>query len=414
MERPRDNLPLAASVVARTASFAALGIMTQLYLDELGASRFWIGMSTTLAWGAIMLFSRFWGTVSDVILRRKHVILLAAAGSTVMTLVLVLGRSIPSVLIGRFLIEGFGAGVPPAVMALLSERGDAGSRGRRMTVFTMSQAFGLLTGSVLGGYLSTALPFQPGFLIITGISSLAVAGAWLVPSSTSATRTLPCSWRTFVSKTLPSLNGIRHEPCAVEHGLANLYLGVVLRKAGIVGIYGLLIVFLRDARDMSPLVSGSLSALNPAAQALAMPLWGWAADRFSRKKVFLAGYALSVFVPLLMIFSNSVYPLVAAFVVLGVGFAGFITGVTTFIGDIAPKEREGELMGLIKVSQGLGGIIGPAVAGVISAPSVGDYGGMFVAMAASILAGLIITTLGTRESRPRGQREPVPCPGSPD
>jgi len=405
VERLKGNLPLAASVTARTATFSALGIMTQLYLRELGASRFWVGMSTTLAWGAIMLFSRFWGTVSDVVLRRKSVIVLAAAGSTLMTLVLVLGRSIPAVLVGRFLIEGFGAGLPPAVMALLSEQGGAGSRGRRMTVFTTSQALGLLTGSVLGGLLSTVLPFPQGFLVMTGVSSVAVVSAWLVPSGPGAARTLSLHWRTVLRKTLPSLNGVRHEPRAAEHGLINLYLGVVLRKAGIVGIFGLLMVFLREARDMTPLVSGSLSALNPAAQALAMPLWGRAADRISRKKVVLAGYALSLLVPLLMLFSSSIYPLVAAFVVLGVGFAGFITGVTTFIGDIAPQEQEGELMGLIKVSQGLGGIVGPAVAGIVSAPSVGGYGGMFVVMACSMLAGLTITAVGTRESLPETAEE---------
>jgi DHA1 family multidrug resistance protein-like MFS transporter len=405
VERLRTNLPLASSVVARTATFSALGIMTQLYLSELGASRFWVGMSTTLAWGAIMLFSRFWGTVSDVLLRRKSVILLAAAGSTLMTLILVIGRSIPAVLTARFLIEGFGAGLPPAVMAMLSERGGAGSRGQRMSVFTSSQAFGLLTGSVLGGLLSTVLPFRQGFLIMTGVSSVAVVSAWMVPSGARPTRSRSFHWRTIVRKTLPSLNGVRHAPGAAEHGLINLYVGVVLRKAGIVGIYGLLMVFLREARDMTPFISGSLSALNPAAQALAMPLWGRAADRLSRKRVFLAGYALSLLVPLLMLFSTSIYPLVAAFVVLGIGFAGFITGVTTFIGDIAPEDQEGELMGLIKVSQGLGGIVGPAIAGVISAPSVGGYGGMFAMMAFSMLVGLIITAVGTRESRPATSEE---------
>lgn len=414
VDQLKRNIPLTTSVAARTAAFSALGIMTQLHLGELGASRFWIGMSTTLAWGAIMLFSQFWGAVSDAVLRRKTVILLAAAGSTLMTLILVLGHSIPSVLIGRFLIEGFGAGLPPATMALLSERGGADTRGQRMTVFTTSQAFGLLTGSVLGGFLSTALPFQLGFLMITGVSSVAVLSAALVPSAAGPVRNPTMGWRALLRKTLPSLNVVKNDPCAAEHGLINLYLGIVLRKAGIVGIYGLLMVFLRDARDMSPFVSGSLSALNPAAQALAMPLWGRAADRFSRKRVFLAGYALSLLVPLLMLFSTSVYPLVAAFIVLGVGFAGFITGVTTFIGDIAPKEREGELMGLIKVSQGFGGIIGPAVAGVVSAPSVGDYGGMFVAMAGLILAGLIVTAVGTRDSRPKGRKESVPCPAWPD
>ena len=398
MRQARAHPPLVTAVVARSACFAALGIMSQLYLKELGASRFWIGMSTTLAWGAIMSFSRFWGTVSDVWLGRKDVILLAAAGSTVMTLILALSRSVPMVLVSRFLIEALGAGLPPAAMALLSGEGGAASRGRRISLFTTSQAIGLLSGSVLGGFLSTALAFRVGFLVISAVSSLAAFSAYLVPARAGATRTARVAWRPILNKTLPSFYAIRNDADLSGYGLPNLYLGIILRKAGIVGIYGLLMVFLQEERNLTPFASGSLSALNPALQALAMPFWGQATDRVSRKRVFLTGYALSLLVPLMMLFSNALWLLVGAFVVLGVGFAAFITGVTAFVGDVAPRDREGELMGLIKVSQGFGGIAGPVIAGFVSSPSVGGYTGMFVVTAAMIFVGMIITALGTRGS----------------
>jgi len=407
------NLPLAASVVARTTCFSALGIMTQLYLGQLGAARFWVGMSSTLAWAAIMLFSRFWGTLSDTLFRRKDVVVLAAAGSTVMTLTLVVSRSVPTVLIGRFLIEAFGAGLPPAAMALLSERGGVKGRGRRMSVFTTAQAIGLLSGSVLGGLLSTVIAFRYGFLIITGVSSLAALSAWFVPTRAGTVRRSGVDWRSILKKTLPSFGAVRNDGETSEYGLTNLYLGVILRKAGIVGIYGLLMLFLEERRNMTPFLSGSLSAINPAAQALSMPLWGRATDRFSRRRVFLVGYGLSFLVPLMMLFSSTSWLLIGAFLVLGVGFAAFITGVTTFIGDIAPPEREGELMGLLKVSQGLGGISGPAIAGIVSSPTVGGYNGMFVAMASLMFVGFIVTALGTRESRPAGKKQAEKSPASP-
>ncbi len=348
MKQLRTKLPLATSIVARTTCFTALGIMTQLYLKELGSSRFWIGMSTTLAWGAIMLFSRFWGTLSDVLFRRKDVILLAAIGSTAMTVILALTRSVPMVLIGRFLTKALGAGLPPAAMALLSERGGATGRGQRISLFTTSQALGFLSGAVLGGFLSTALAFRYAFLIITAISSLAVLSAYFVPGGAKRARdSSEIAWRSILRKTLPSFNAIRNDGDLSTYGLINLYLGVILRKAGIIGIYGLLMVFLEEMRGLTPFVSGSLSAINPAAQALFMPLLGQAADRFSRKRVLLIGYGLTLLVPLMMLLSNSIWLLMGAFLVLGMGFAAFITGVTTFIGDIAPREREGELMGLI-------------------------------------------------------------------
>lgn len=397
-KRLRAKVPLAVSVAARTACFSALGIISQLYLRDLGAPRFWIGMSSTLAWAAIMLFSRFWGTLSDALFRRKDVILLATMGSTAMTLVLAASHSVPTVLIGRFLVEAFGAGLPPAAMALLSGRGDASSRGRRMSLFTTSQAIGLLSGSVLGGWLSTVFASRYAFLIVAAVSSLAALSAYLVPAGGRRTSTSEVMWRSILKRTVPSFSIVRGNAEMSAYGLGNLYLGTILRKAGIVGIYGLLMVFLQERRSLTPFVSGSISAINPALQALSMPLWGRAADRLRRKPVFLTGYVLSVLVPLMMLFSNAFWLLIAAFVVLGVGFAGFITGATAFIGDVAPSDREGELMGLIKVSQGLGGIAGPAIAGIVSSPAVGGYDGMFIAMATLMLVGLGITALGTRES----------------
>jgi len=406
MRSLKTNLPLVTSIAARTTCFSALGVTTQLTLRDLGASRLWIGMSTALAWAAIMLFSRFWGTLSDALSRRKDVILLAAAGSTGMTLILAFSRSVPMVVIGRFLIEAFGAGLPPAAMALLSEGGGASTRGRRMSIFTTSQAIGFFSGSILGGFLSTVVAFRSAFLVIAAVSSLSVLTATLVPRGGRAVPISEIDWRSILERTMPSFGAIRDDAALSAHGLVNLYLGVILRKAGIVGIYGLLMVFLQESRGLTPFVSGSLSAVNPAFQALSMPLWGRATDRFSRKGVFLTGYTLGLLVPLMMLFSSSIWLLIGAFILLGTGFAGFITGATTFIGDVAPPDREGELMGLLKVSQGFGGIVGPAIAGVVSSPSVGDYSGMFIVMTALMLVGLAVTALGTRESRPaRPRRE---------
>ena len=392
------------AVAARTSCFSALGIMAQLYLGELGASRFWIGASSTLAWAAIMLFSRFWGTVSDLLVGRKNVILTAAVGSTGMTLLLAFSGSIPTVLIGRFLIEAFGSGLAPAALALLSGRGGAARRGRRMSLFVTSQAIGLFAGSILGGLLSTVVAFRYGFLIVTAVSSLAALSAYFVPAETRDAHALDIGWRSVLRKTFPSFRAVRNDGDTSAYGVINLYLGIVLRKAGIVGIYGLLMVFLQEERSLTPLISGSISAINPAVQALSMPLWGRAADRLSRKRVFLTGYTLTLLVPLMLLLSSSFWLLMAAFALLGLGFAGFITGATSWIGDVAPEEREGELMGLIKVSQGLGGIAGPAVAGVVSSPAVGGYDGMFVAMTALLVTGLVVTAAGTRESLPARRR----------
>jgi len=402
-------MPLGLSIATRTCCFSALGIICQLYLKELGGSRFQISLSSTLAWGAIMLFSRFWGALSDAWSMRRGTILLAAVGATLATLILIGSGSITGVLTGRFLVEMFGAGLPPAALALLSERGGAAGRGKRISIFTTSQAIGLLSGSLLGGFLSSNVPFYGAFGVVAGLSGVTVVGALLIPRRDGGATIRGRSLRLVIKKMVPSFGAVIEDRSLRECGLPHLYGGVILRKAGVVGIYGLIIVYLQERLGMTAFASGALSALNPAAQAIFMPFWGRGADVFGRRPVFLAGHLLTLLLPTLILLSDSIWLIMGSFLVLGLGFAGFITGITAYIGDIAPEDKQGELMGLVKVSQGFGGILGPLVAGVVSSPSVIGYDGMFITMFGVILVGFTLIFVGTQESR-RG-RGPSHCGG---
>jgi len=329
---------------------------------------------------------------------RRGTILLAAGGATLGGLMLVLSPSVVGVLSGRFLVEMFGAGVAPAAMALLSERGGAAHRGRRISIFTTSQSIGLLSGSLLGGFLSSNLPSQGAFGVVTALSAITVVAGLLVPARDSVPGTRKRDWRAVVRKVLPSFGVVVGNDKLMRHGLLHAYGGVVLRKAGIVGVFGLFVVYLQETLAFEASTSGGLSALNPASQALSMPLWGRGADVFGRRPIFLVGHLLTVLVPLMILLADSVWLVAAAFLVLGIGFAAFITGMTTYIGDVAPPDQQGELMGLLKVSQGLGGVIGPLVAGIVSSPSLMGYDGMFIIMSLMILIGLGLSLVGTKGS----------------
>lgn len=403
------------SVATRTCCFSALGIICQLYLKELGGSRFQISLSSTLAWGAIMLFSRFWGALSDAWSMRRGTILLAAIGATVTTLILVGSRSVTGVLVGRFLVEVFGAGLPPAALALLSGRGSAAGRGKRISIFTTSQSIGLLSGSLLGGFLSSNVPFQGALGVIAAVSGVTVIAAILIPRWEGGTVVLDRSLRNVVRKIPPSFGAVIEDRSLLKQGLLHVYGGVVLRKAGVVGMYGLIIVYLQERLGMTAFTSGALSGINPAAQTVSMPLWGRGADIFGRRPVFLVGHLLTLLVPALILFSDSTWLVMGSFLVLGLGFAAFITGITAYIGDIGPEDKQGELMGLVKVSQGFGGILGPLVAGAVSSPSIAGYDGMFITMFGLILGGLGLIFVGTRGGRSghdrshSGGRRPVRC-----
>jgi len=270
-----------------------------------------------------MLFSRFWGALSDAWSMRRGTILLAGVGATLATLILVASRSVAGVLTGRFLVEMFGAGLPPAAMALLSERGGAAGRGKRMSIFTTSQAIGLLSGSLLGGFLSSNVPFGGAFGAVAALSGVTVVGALLIPRRNGRATIRGRSLRTVIKKMVPSFGAVTENKSLRECGLLHLYGGVILRKAGVVGIYGLIIVYLQERLGVTAFASGALSAINPAAQAMFMPFWGRGADVFGRRPVFLAGHLLTLLLPTLILLSDSVWVIMGSFLVLGFGFAGF-------------------------------------------------------------------------------------------
>ncbi len=88
----------------------------------------------------------------------------------------------------------------------------------------------------------------------------------------------------------------------------------------------------------------------------------------------------------------------AAFLVLGTSFSAMATGAVSFIGDVAPPEREGELMGLRSTAKAIGGVAGPPLLG--AAATVSSYeaafaGGSLLAFGAAVLAAVALV-----ESRP--------------
>ncbi|MFW6116451.1 MAG: MFS transporter [bacterium] len=389
-------LPLARATTARAATFASVDVVTQLTMSELGASRFLVSVCSSLAWAGITLFSVFWGTLSDALRMRKRTVIVAGLLSTLMVFVPLMFQSLASLLVGRFLIEAFGAGVPPAILALLSERARPGHRAQRISVFTTAQAGGILAGMSLGGFLFAKLTTRGAYAAIASLSGITVLSSLLLPrerraSGAGALQASP--WSGFAE----GLGAFTRRFKAVSSfGLVYLYTGIAIRKAGVTGFFGLLQVYLREGVGLGPQFASSLTAINPLAQAALMGLVAHGSDRLGHRRFFLSGYLLTTIAPLTLCLFGSVWLIGLAFLISGLSFALFISGTTGYIGDLASDDVQAGLMGMMKTSQGIGGIVGPFVAGILSLPSALGFGGMFLAMAILIACGFLITVLGSK------------------
>jgi MFS family permease len=150
---------------------------------------------------------------------------------------------------------------------------------------------------------------------------------------------------------------------------------------------------------------GVILAFNPAGQIVFMYLFGRIADSAGRKPLIVAGMAgsglFAVVAALSAVPSSSILRIVViavAFVIIAASFSAMTTGALAFIGDVAPPERESELMGLRSTAKGLGGVLGPPIiGGLATVTSIQLAVGVasLLSFAAAVLSAVALT-----ESRP--------------
>ena len=165
--------------------------------------------------------------------------------------------------------------------------------------------------------------------------------------------------------------------------LKNLYLGVALRQAGISGAGSLVFVYMASL-EILPGTMGLVKALGLGVSTVGVLFFGWLADRMDRRRIFLFGFGIAGFCPLIFALASNAWDMAAGYLVLGMSFGSYYAGSTAHIADAVSSEKQGTMLGLLESSRGLGGVVGPLIAGAVT-PAVG-LRGMFLTMAG--IAGL--------------------------
>lgn len=199
---------------------------------------------------------------------------------------------------------------------------------------------------------------------------------------------LPLFALVFIAR-LPVENPVQRAPRsnawkeALSHGLGDLYFALALRQMAVFGAFALLYIYM-DTLGIPPSVMGVVASLNTLTQVLALIAFGWLADRIGRRRVFMLGFALSILTSCSFVILPNIYGMILGYMTLGLSFSSIHVGATVHIGDLVPYERQGQMLGLYESSRGLGGLLGPVLAGGL-VPMIG-FRGMFLVM----LVGRII------------------------
>jgi predicted MFS family arabinose efflux permease len=171
------------------------------------------------------------------------------------------------------------------------------------------------------------------------------------------------------------------------------------------GIIVPLLPFLIREQTTSALVVGLFSSLYALMQLLIAPILGALSDRIGRRPVLIGCLFGSALAYLLLSSADSL-GLLALAVALG-GAAGASNATAqAYIGDVTPPERRAQGLGLIGAAFGLGLMLGPALAALLS-----PYGLGAPALAASgfALLNTIYALFVLPESLPpeRRSRQPI-------
>jgi MFS family permease len=408
----RQRAVIALAAAARFSSGILMGTVMAVYVDDVG-SAFAVSMVLTAYFTGTMLFAPVWGAVADVTGRRRAVMVLTGGLATLAVLPLTVVRGVWAPIGLRAMYAAFAGGFVPVMLTVVSEHGGESGRGRSLGFFNSARAVGFAGGQVTAGVLLGALLPGGVYLTIAGLSLVAtVAAAFLVDPTPDPDRDPSLSEvATEVrSRLLPAVGDRGH---LETNGLRWLYVALALRNMTVLGVMSLMPPFLLDSVGLTEFLMGVVLALNPVSQSVFMLVFGRVADRSGRKPLIVGGMAGSGVFALVAaaatlpgVVAARAAVAVVAFLLIGAAFSAMTTGALAFIGDVAPPERESELMGLRSTAKGVGGVLGPPAFGALA--TVTTIGTAFAAGSVLALGATALATGALTESRPDRASDVVP------
>lgn len=147
-------------------------------------------------------------------------------------------------------------------------------------------------------------------------------------------------------------------------------------------IFPVLPYFVKEL-NLSDIMVGIAAASFALMNFLFSPFWGSMSDRKGRRPVMLLSIAITFVANIILSFTNSLFLLLAARIMAGIGSAN-ISVAQAYMADISKPEERTKNLGMVGAVFGLGFIIGPVVGGYLKSFS-GEGSVVWVGLGAAIL-----------------------------
>jgi MFS family permease len=375
-----------ASLLTDISSEMILPVLPLFMSTELGLGKVFIGMSEGLAESASSLAKLFSGRLSDLLPRRKPLILLGYGISSLTKPFLSLAQA-GSHVVGLRFADRLGKGIRTSPRdALLAESVPAEDRGLAFGFHRSMDSAGAIIGPGLAALLLMAGAGHRSIFLWAFLPALAaVLVLGLVREAPRAPRppasAAKGSWRELAAdrRFLLFLGA-----CAL-FTLGNSSDAFIILRARDAGV-GLALI---------PLLAMSQNVVNTLVAAPA----GWLSDRIGRRRILQAGLALYALVYAGLAVAGSAWQIWALVGLYGVYYGLAEGGFRAFVADLVPPERLGTAYGLYHTVTGLTLLPASLLAGLLW-ETVGHRAAFFTGGALALLAALLLLLVRIPDRRP--------------
>ncbi len=342
-----------------------------IYAESLGANGFFIGLifgSFTLSRA---LFTPLIGRISDF-RGRKNLLLIGLAGYTILSFFYAAASTTTSLIIVRFLHGLASAMVLPIAMAYIGDIAPKNEEGKYLGTFTIAFFMGLAFGPIIGGALHDLWHMNAAFYTMGVISFLSLLFLiFMLPEINAHKNVKPSSFKVILKdKTMQAMLIFR-----------------TLNAYGIAALMGFL-PLVAERINVSVFQIGFVVSSNLLISSVFQRYFGILSDKSDKIFMLIVGSLMMLVALALIPFSTGFYSLLFYNLLMGFGSAISIPAGSAITAQLGRKLGMGSVMGLFNTAFGIGGGIGPIIAGLIMLATSLTF--VFVSSAMIVLAGTII------------------------